>query len=74
MAMRESNIMHLGMTIINILNCLFGKKSHLAYLEEDLLKNDFDPESNQEKELKKKKKKKGNNAKETIGNNEIAEK
>ena len=47
MAMRESNIMHLGMTIINILNCVWGKKSHLTYMEEDMIKNELDPESNQ---------------------------
>lgn len=38
MAMRESSIMHLGATIVNVLNCLLGKKSHLVLLDEDMIK------------------------------------
>ena len=33
MAMRESSIMHLGGTIVNILNCVFGRKCHILYME-----------------------------------------
>jgi hypothetical protein len=37
MAMRESNIMHLGATIINILNCIFGRKSHVLLMQEGMI-------------------------------------
>ena len=58
--MRESNIMHLGATIVNILNCIFGRKSHILYMEEGMIEHEdnMDKNTNTDKESKKKRKKK----------------
>lgn len=58
MAMRESNITHLGATIINILNCIFGRKNHILYMEEGTMQTEESQDKNTEKDGKKKKKKK----------------
>lgn len=60
MAMRQTNIMFLGAAIINILNCLFGKKSHILLLQEGAFNNEeaHDKGTNQDNKKKKKKKNK----------------
>lgn len=37
MAMRESSIMHLGITIVNILNSTFAKKNYLLFMEDGII-------------------------------------
>ena len=52
--------MHLGATIVNLLNCIFGKTTHLQYLQEGIIDLDENTDKNGDKEAKKKKKKNKN--------------
>lgn len=60
--------MHLGVTIVNILNCIFAKKNFLMFLEEGIKENIN--EQTYEKEPKKKKKKKNKEIQENYQENE----
>lgn len=50
--------MFLGAAIINILNCLFGKKSHILLLQEGAFHHDETQDKGAGQDNKKKKKKK----------------
>lgn len=58
MAMRESNIAHLGSSIVNILNCIFARKNHLLYIQEGIIQSEEPLDKNADKDAKRKKKKK----------------
>ncbi len=65
MAMRETNIMHMNMTLTRLLNSIFGQKNHIELLEggngkEIQLEEDVNNKDG------KKKKKKNKNTKETM--------
>ena len=57
MAMRQTNVMYLGATIINILNCLFGKKNHVLLMQEGAFNHEQPQDKVGDKDKKKKKKK-----------------
>lgn len=65
LAMRETNIMHMNMTLTRLLNCIFGQKQHLENLEGGVLKESQMEEDVNNKDGKKKKKK-NKNAKESL--------
>lgn len=69
MAMRESSIMHLGMTIVNILNSTFAKKNYLLFMEDGIIPEGT-VDNNTEKEPKKKKKKKNKEVQENFQESE----
>jgi hypothetical protein len=58
--------MHLGITITNILNCIFGRRCHLAELEEGIIKTQESRDKSLENDNRKKKKKKAKEMKDPL--------